>query len=79
MFKCISNQQQRSRPTGGSLLYALSVEIHKGDQFHLDNKHKSHLYIIDNKYNFRFLLNMDGSVNPDKTKAAAAEGRKLPK
>jgi filamentous hemagglutinin len=35
--------------------------------------------VFDKKGNFRAVLNLDGSVNVDKTKVAAAEGRKLPK
>ena len=57
----------------------LSDEIRKGDQFYLDASHKNHLEVFDNKGNFRVVLNLDGSINPDKTKVAAAEGRKLPK
>ncbi|WP_262504735.1 hypothetical protein [Serratia liquefaciens] len=77
------NSQKTSKIYQGQTVYKasgnISDEIRKGDQFYLDNKHKNHLEVFDNKGNFRVVLNMDGSVNPDKTKAAAAEGRKLPK
>lgn len=39
----------------------------------------NHLEVFDRKGNFRIVLNLDGSINPAKTKVAAAEGRKLPK
>lgn len=57
----------------------LSNEIRKGDQFYLDASHMNHLEVFDSKGNFRVVLNLDGSINPAKTKVAAAEGRKLPK
>ncbi|UOO83192.1 S-layer family protein [Uruburuella testudinis] len=46
-----------------------------GDRFYLDGQHKNHLEIFDKNGNFRFVLDMNGSVNQTKTKAAI--GRKL--
>ncbi|MGT3221010.1 VENN motif pre-toxin domain-containing protein, partial [Yersinia enterocolitica] len=49
--------------------------IKKGDQLYLDAKHKDHLEVFDKSGNFKAVLNLDGSVNIDKTKAG--KGRKL--
>nr|CBX82638.1 hypothetical protein EAIL5_3819 [Erwinia amylovora ATCC BAA-2158] len=54
--------------------------IQKGDQFYLDAKHKDHIEIFDSTgTKVRAVLNLDGSFNDAKTKAAKAEGRRLPK
>lgn len=49
--------------------------INKGDQFYLDAQHKDNIEVFDKRGNFRAVLNLDGSINEAKTKAA--EGRKL--
>ena len=49
--------------------------IRSGDQFYLDGSHKNHLEVFDRSGNFRYVLNLDGSVNVKKT--ASAQGRKL--
>ncbi|PJO08557.1 hemagglutinin [Neisseria sp. N95_16] len=46
-----------------------------GDRFYLDAQHKNHLEVFDKNGNFKFVLNMDGSLNQMKT--GAAKGRKL--
>nr|WP_254842512.1 hypothetical protein [Serratia marcescens] len=52
----------------------------KGDQFYLDAKHKDHIEVFDSTgTKVRAVLNLDGSFNDAKTKAAKAEGRRLPK
>ncbi|BFI52241.1 hypothetical protein KD3_05090 [Yersinia pseudotuberculosis] len=54
--------------------------IQKGDQFYLDSKHKDHIEVFDSTgTRVRAVLNLDGSFNDAKTKAAKAEGRRLPK
>ncbi|EPB4284557.1 VENN motif pre-toxin domain-containing protein, partial [Yersinia enterocolitica] len=54
--------------------------IQKGDQFYLDAKHKDHIEVFDSTgTKVRADLNPDGSFNDAKTKAAKAEGRRLPK
>ncbi|CNL81917.1 VENN motif pre-toxin domain-containing protein [Yersinia aldovae] len=54
--------------------------IQKGDQFYLDAKHKDHIEVFDSTgTKVRAVLNLDGSFNDTKTKAAKAEGRRLPK
>jgi filamentous hemagglutinin len=49
--------------------------IKKGDQLYLDGQHKDHIEVFDKRGNFRAVLNLDGSINEAKTKAA--EGRKF--
>ncbi|HEZ1923725.1 TPA: S-layer family protein, partial [Neisseria meningitidis] len=44
-----------------------------GDRFYLDGQHKNHLEVFDKNGNFKFVLNMDGSLNQMKT--GAAKGR----
>ncbi|WLO84633.1 hemagglutinin repeat-containing protein [Pantoea agglomerans] len=54
--------------------------IKKGDQFYLDAKHKDHIEVFDSTgTKVKAVLNLDGSFNDAKTKAARAEGRRLPK
>ena len=77
------NSQKTSKVYQGQSVYKatgnLNGEIRKGDQYYLDARHKNHLEVFDSKGDFRSVLNLDGSINPNKTKVAAAEGRKLPK
>ncbi|HEZ1902536.1 TPA: S-layer family protein, partial [Neisseria meningitidis] len=40
-----------------------------GDRFYLDGQHKNHLEVFDKNGNFKFVLNMDGSLNQMKTGA----------
>ncbi|MBS9440041.1 hemolysin BL-binding protein [Photorhabdus noenieputensis] len=76
-----AGSQKTSKIYQGQTVYKASKNINdnirKGDQFYLDNKHKNHLEVFDNKGNFRVVLNMDGSINLDKTRIAEAERRKL--
>ncbi len=53
--------------------------IAKGDKYYLDGLHKDHIEIFDSKGKVKAVLNIDGSFNDAKTKAAKAEGRRLPK
>ncbi|WP_240042251.1 DUF637 domain-containing protein [Photorhabdus khanii] len=73
------NSRKTSRIYDGQSIYQASNDmgqyIRKGDQFYLDGKHKNHLEVFDSKDRFRYVLNLDGSINPDKTQAA--QGRKL--
>ena len=48
----------------------LGDNIKKGDHFYLDNKHKDHLEVFDINGTFKFVLNLDGTINNLKTKAA---------
>ena len=49
--------------------------LKKGDHYYLDGLHKDHLEVFDSRGNFKKVLNLDGTVNSTKTKAAA--GRKI--
>ncbi|MFY2819647.1 VENN motif pre-toxin domain-containing protein [Achromobacter xylosoxidans] len=49
--------------------------IRKGDKFYLDGTHMDHIEVFDKHGNFRYVLNLDGSVNDRKTRAA--RGRSL--
>ncbi|MCC8458907.1 hypothetical protein [Photorhabdus aegyptia] len=73
------NTQKTSKMYDGQSVYAAKNDIDKcikkGDQIYLDGDHKNHLEIFDKRGNFRVVLNLDGSINDAKTKAA--EGRKL--
>lgn len=54
--------------------------IQKGDPFYLAAKHKDHIEVINSTgTKVRAVLNLDGSFNDSKIKAAKAEGRRLPK
>jgi filamentous hemagglutinin len=55
----------------------IGENIKKGDQIYLDNLHKDHLEVFDKFGDVRFVLNLDGSKNIEKTDKAIAAGRKL--
>ncbi|WP_145579321.1 hemagglutinin repeat-containing protein [Yersinia massiliensis] len=71
--------QKTSKQYQGQSVYQAQSKtgdtIKKGDQLYLDAKHKDHLEVFDKNGNFKAVLNLDGSVNIDKTKAG--QGRKL--
>lgn len=71
--------QKSSQQYQGQSVYKATNDIgeyiKKGDQFYLDGQHKNHLEVFDKRGNFRAVLNLDGTINETKTKAA--EGRKL--
>ncbi|HFJ8954395.1 TPA: VENN motif pre-toxin domain-containing protein [Serratia liquefaciens] len=77
------NSQKTSKIYQGQTVYKASSDvsenIRKGDQFYLDGEHKNHLEVFDKRNKFVHVLNLDGSINIDKTKKASAEGRTLPK
>nr|WP_226888532.1 hemolysin BL-binding protein [Pectobacterium aquaticum] len=74
-----SSAQKSSQQYQGQSVYKATGDvgeyIKKGDQFYLDGQHKDHLEVFDKRGNFRAVLNLDGSLNEAKTKAA--EGRKF--
>ncbi|MGX7419695.1 hemagglutinin [Carnobacterium gallinarum] len=45
--------------------------LKKGDQLYLDGLHKDHLEVFDSNGSFKEVLNLDGTVNRDKTIKAA--------
>ena len=49
--------------------------IKKGDHFYLDNLHKDHLEVFDSRGAFKYVLNLDGTLN--EAKSAAARGRSI--
>jgi hypothetical protein len=51
--------------------------VRKGDQIYLDGLHKDHLEVFDERGKFRAVLNLDGTLNQDKTNKA--KGRRLSK
>ena len=58
---------------------AVGDYIAKGDKYYLDGLHKDHIEVFDSKGKVKAVLNIDGSFNDAKTKAARAEGRRIPK
>ena len=54
-----------------------SAGISKGDYFYLDDLHKDHLEVFDKNGNFIKAINLDGSLNHDKT--ANGYGRSIKK
>ncbi|MFP1727458.1 hemagglutinin repeat-containing protein [Lonsdalea quercina] len=74
-----NSAQKSSQQYQGQSVYKATGDvgeyIKKGDQFYLDGQHKDHLEVFDKRGNFRAVLNLDGSLNEAKTKAA--EGRKF--
>ncbi|WP_238981777.1 hypothetical protein [[Enterobacter] lignolyticus] len=73
------NAQKSSQQYQGQSVYKATDDvgdyIRKGDQFYLDGQHKDHLEVFDKRGNFKAVLNLDGSINREKTQAAT--GRKL--
>lgn len=51
--------------------------IAKGHKYYLDGLHKDHIKVFDSKGKVKAVLNIDGSFNDAKTKAARAEVTKM--
>ncbi|MFL0248845.1 hypothetical protein ACJDT4_00300 [Clostridium neuense] len=51
--------------------------LKKGDKIYLDNLHKDHLEVFDKKGNAKAVLNLDGTLNYEKTEKVLSEKRKL--
>ncbi|KNC21322.1 hypothetical protein FF38_03677, partial [Lucilia cuprina] len=68
------NSSKTTKIYQGQSVYQASNDvgpnIKKGDQFYLDSQHKNHLELFDKRGNFKAVLNLDGSINDAKTKAA---------
>ncbi|MBO9354431.1 filamentous hemagglutinin N-terminal domain-containing protein [Bordetella petrii] len=58
---------------------AIGEHIFKGDKFYLDAMHKNHIEVFYENGKAKAVLNLDGSINAEKTRKALAEERKLPK
>ncbi|MWN32928.1 hemagglutinin [Gilliamella sp. Pra-s54] len=76
-----NNSTKTKRQYDGQSIYTANKPINdfidKGDQFYLDGLHKDHIEVFNSRGKFKFVLNLDGSLNRDKT--AQAKGRRLPK
>ncbi|CAB3808901.1 hemagglutinin repeat-containing protein [Paraburkholderia caffeinilytica] len=73
-----SSQKTSSQFQGQSVYKAtdnIGDNINKGDFFYLDGLHKDHLEVFDSKGNFTGVVNLDGSLNVDKT--SSGSGRKI--
>lgn len=56
---------------------AIGAEVKKGDVFYLDKAHNNnHIEVFKPNGEVRAVLNLDGTINKDKTKSAQASGRK---
>lgn len=53
--------------------------ISKGDKFYLDNAHKNHPEVFNVNRIFKAALNLDGSINRDKTAKRIAKKKRLPR
>ncbi|MHC8514734.1 hypothetical protein [Sporosarcina sp. ITBMC105] len=74
--KTISSSLSKSKVKyDGQSLYKVEKKtdnqyLKKGYGVYLDALHKDHLEVIDKKGNLKYVLNLDGTLNPDKTKKA---------
>ncbi|WP_217559315.1 hypothetical protein [Paenibacillus sp. GbtcB18] len=64
----------------GQSVYRVTKKIHhdyinKKDGFYLDGLHKNHLEVVDKFGYVKVVLNLDGSINFDKTEKALKENR----
>ncbi|TCV91091.1 VENN motif pre-toxin domain-containing protein, partial [Biostraticola tofi] len=77
------NARKTSQTYQGQSVYQAKDQvgefIEKGDKYYLDGAHKNHLEVFDSKRAVKAVLNLDGSYNESKTRAATKEGRRLPK
>lgn len=77
------NATKTSKKVQGESVYQVDHTINKhiksGDQLYLDKRHKDHLEVFNKSGNFKHVVNLNGSVNTQKTNQAKTQGRKLPK
>lgn len=74
--------RKTSRRGGGQSIYQATAKsseygIKKGDYFYLDDLHFDHIEVFDKNGKAKKVLNLDGSLNEKKTKAALDEGRTI--
>ncbi|OCY34606.1 hypothetical protein BFR75_02585 [Acinetobacter pittii] len=71
--------QKTAKRYQGQSVYKVNTEVNsyitKGDQLYLDGLHKDHFEVFDKQGRFKAVVNLDGSYNSSKSKAAV--GRKL--
>ncbi len=76
-----NNSQKISKIYQGQTVYRanndISQNLEKGDQFYLDGKHKNHLEVFNREDKFKHVLNLNASININKTEKADSEGRTL--
>lgn len=74
--KSISNSLSKSNVKyDGQSIYKVTKKtdnkyLKKGYGIYLDALHKDHLEVIDKTGDVKYVLNLDGTLNPDKTKKA---------
>lgn len=74
--KSVSNSLSKSKVKyDGQSIYKVEKKtdnqyLKKGYGVYLDALHKDHLEVIDKTGNVKYVLNLDGTLNPDKTKKA---------
>ena len=51
--------------------------LDKGDYYYLDDLHKDHIEVFDSNRNFKKALNLDGTINKEKTAIGLKEKRKI--
>ncbi|MGX2970712.1 polymorphic toxin-type HINT domain-containing protein, partial [Ursidibacter sp. B-7004-1] len=64
------NSQKSEKKYDGMPVYKITKRIDrlsKGDQIYLDNMHNDHFEVFDRHGEFKFVLNLDGSINESKT------------
>ena len=59
------------------IIQDISKNLQKGYRIYLDSFHKDHLEVFNKRGKFISVLNLDGSLNLEKTASAMNEGRRL--
>jgi filamentous hemagglutinin len=71
--------RKTSKIYDGQSVYRVTDDVgpylKKGDQVYLDGDHKNHLEVFDRNGKSTFVMNLDGTMNAEKTQAA--KGRTL--
>ncbi|WP_155972786.1 pre-toxin TG domain-containing protein, partial [Streptococcus ruminantium] len=73
--------QKTSKRYDGQRVYKVIENIgnlKKGDQIYLDGLHKDHLEVFNKSGKVKSVLNLDGSINFEKTRKVLEQGRRLP-
>ena len=75
----VKNSSSRtSRQIQGQSVYRVTKEsgtLKRGYHYYLDNRHKDHFEVFDRRGKFKYVLNLDGTIN--QAKSAAAKGRSI--
>ena len=74
--------QKTSHNFQGQSIYQMTGKLKnyylkKGDCFYLDNLHLDHIEVFTKNKTFRVVLNIDGTVNVEKTKNVIKQGRTI--